>query len=233
MQVKTMTKTEAAELYEHFVSIDAIDHSVYNNLNSDYQEIREELLNIETTAMEEKNLYKRDLTFACYLYDYLNEQSFFNETLANDIGFWIYLCVAVVPDIVFRRFGFSPEHFFEKNGRIYLQSLWLYIHMSYQGNTERTYYMLEHLSTDYILQMAERTGRDGFYVEVYREIMRIISSLPVEVINKQINGANLLRRVMIQNTAKTAVYNLVAENKIHEYVSNLFSLCKVEVKDYE
>ena len=233
MQIKTMTKDEAREIFEYYLSLGDIPQSAYGKLNSDYQRIRNDLLDFEEEALKESSAYKRDLNFGCLLYEYFKKQDFFNDTVANNLGFWIYLCVSVVPDIVFRRHGLVDSYFFEKSGRIYLQALWLYIHMSFQKDIETTKGMLEKLSTDYILQMAERTGRDGFYVDVYREIVRVITLLPTAIVNKKENGANLFRRVMIQNTAKTTVYNLVVEDKIKEYVRSLFKLCKVEVSDYE
>ena len=233
MQIKTMTKDEARDLFEYYVSLGTIPESVFEKLNSDYRKVRNRLLDFEEEADKENTAYKKDLCFACLIYEYFQKEDFFNDTVANNLGFWIYLCMQVAPDIVFRRHGLVDSYFFNKNGRIYLQALWLYIHMSFQTDIETTKTMLEKLSTDYILQMAERTGRDGFYVDVYREIVRVIVSLPSSVANAKVNGANLFRRVMIQNTAKTNVYNLVAENKITEYVQSLFRSCKVEVKDYE
>lgn len=105
--------------------------------------------------------------------------------------------------------------------------------MSYQGNIEKTTKILEPFNTDYIMQLVERTGRNGFYLEITREIMRTLSLLPLKVINKKVNDSNLFRRVLIQNTAKMDNYNLVAENNPRKYVYDLFKSCKVEVEDYE
>ena len=105
--------------------------------------------------------------------------------------------------------------------------------MSYQNSIEETEMVLSKLTTDYIMNLVERTGRSGFYLEVCREIMKTFSILPKSIINKKVNGANLFRRVLIQNTAKADNYNLVIENNAKEYVRSLFKSCKVEVEEYE
>ncbi len=233
MQIRVLSRDEASQKFCYYDSLGSIPESTFETLDPSYIKIRKDLLNFERLAAREDSIYKRDLTFACFLYEYLNKQDYFNDTVANNLGFWYYLCLMVVPDIIKRRHGLVENYYYGKSGRIYLQAMRLYIHMSFQEDMETTRKSLEKLSTDYILQMAERTGRDGFYVEVYREIIRIITILPSQIVNKKINGANLFRRVLIQNTAKTNVYNLLVENKVKEYVKNLFKSCKVEVSDYE
>ena len=104
--------------------------------------------------------------------------------------------------------------------------------MCYQGNYEQTYQCLKNKSTDYILQIVERPGRDGMFLDVSRLIVYYLSKLPDEIVNKKYNNQTLLRRIAIQNTAKNSNYNLIFENKADEYVKGLFSSCGVEVDDY-
>ncbi len=105
--------------------------------------------------------------------------------------------------------------------------------MCYQGSIEKTYDCLKDKSTDYILQIVERPGRDGMFIEVSRLIVHYLSILPEEITSKEYDGQSLLRRVMIQNTARGTNYNMIFDNKADEYVKNIFSSCGVEVSKYE
>lgn len=232
MLVKTLNRDEARELFEQYLALGEIPENAFDRLSVEYLSMRKDLLKIEE-ASRRKDLYESDLLFALKLYDYLNSKSFFNDTVAGNNDFWRYLCVCVVPDLVARRHGLVASYFYEKPGRIYLQAMWWFIHMGYQGTIESTYDALKELNTDYILQLVERQGRDGFYLEVSREIINVISKLPYVVVNRKVNGANLFRRVLIQNTAKQDNYNLAVDGKAKEYVEALFKACKVEVGNYE
>ena len=101
--------------------------------------------------------------------------------------------------------------------------------MSYQGDILLTNKCLETLTTDYIVQLVERPGREGTYIEISREIIRRISQLPKEILNKKIGNANLFRRILIQNTAKINNFNLLLENDSQGYVENLLQACNVKV----
>ena len=125
-----------------------------------------------------------------------------------------------------------PSYFYEKNVRIYLSTLWWYIHLTYQGDTQATYEILKDLNTDYILQLVERPGKNGVYLEITRCIVKFISKLSESDRNKKFNGANLFRRVLIQNTAKVDNYNLLLDGKVEKYVAGLFESCNVTV-EYE
>ena len=69
------------------------------------------------------------------------------------------------------------------------------------------------------------------FIEVSRLIVHYLSILPDEITSKEYDGQSLLRRVMIQNTARGANYNMIFDNKADEYVKNIFSSCGVEVKN--
>lgn len=232
MKIRTISREEAKLILDEYVGLGAIPQDRFLTLDTDYANIRKKLLEIETNSLN-RDFYKRDLHFAMNLYVFLNKMEGFNTTVAGNYGFWRYICLCVVPDIIERRHKFATEYYYQKNTRMYVPAMWWYIHMSYQNDYYITYSALEKLNTDYIMQIVERTGRIGFYLEVTREIMRVITMLPTTVINKKVRDSNLFRRVLIQNTAKINNYNLTVEGKTREYVASLFRACKVEVKDYE
>ena len=226
-----INRQEALDIFTLFEQSNGIPEDYFQNLDTNAQHFRKALLNFWEEAKKEKGEYQRDLSFALNIYDYFKEEV--DSVLLEDSEFWFYICCVVVPDIVYERHGLAKEYFFFKPGRVYLQALWQYIHMTYQGDKETTKKAIQNFNTDYIVQFSERTGREGYYLEVYREIARCLSILPINIVNKTINGANLCRRVMIQNTAYSESFDLVFENEVQEYVKMLFKACGVEVEDYE
>ena len=232
MRIQTLSREEAANFFNAYVNDNRLLETFDDSLTMDYIKLRYDLLKIEKESLCAES-YKTDLSFGLKLYEYLNNCDWFNETLAGNYGFWRYVSLKVVPDIIERRCGYNAPYFYEKTTRMYIPKLWWYIHMSYQGSIEETEKVLSRLNTDYIMLLVERTGRSGFFLEISREIMRQFSILPSDVANKRINGSNLFRRVLIQNTAKMDNYNLVAEGNEKRYVNDLFLSCKVEVNKYE
>ena len=225
MKINFLDKNKARDRYYEFVE----KNKVFIDTNlGDYEAIREEILAFKPNY-DSKDKYDYDLEFACKLYEYFNNKEWFSINLASNYNFWRYICVYVIPDVVFERFGFSIEHYCDKDVRIYIPSLWWYIHMSFCDNIETTKNMLKNLNDDYILQLVERPGRNGLFLDLYRDIMRVLCSLSDSVRNRKLNKANLFRRVLIQNTAQSDSYNLAIENKTYEYVKELFASCGVDL----
>ena len=232
MKIEVLSRDDAATLFNQYVDAGFVPANLDNSLNGDYKKLRNDLLKIESELTQQES-YKKDLSLALKLYEYFNNCEWFSETLAGNYGFWRFISLRVVPDLVYRRCGLNAPYFYEKTTRMYVPKLWWYIHMSYQGSLASTEKVLLSLNTDYIMQLVERTGRCGFFLEISREIMRQFSKIPSSVANKKVNGSNLFRRVLIQNTAKMDNYNLVVENDAQKYVEDLFLSCKVEVNKYE
>lgn len=227
MNLKTLSKDSAKiELYRYFNN--DLSENYFDNLDDDYKVIRSRILNFHNEISEYKD-YEYDLNLAIKIYDYFNSENWFNETIASNYDFWRYICVKVVPDIIYKRHGKVESYYFEKNVRMYIPTLWWYIHMTYQGDINKTYNSLKNFNTDYILQLVERPGRDGTYLLITRTIIMKISQLPKEELNKTIGSANLFRRIMIQHTAKSNNYNLILENEVDKYVDDLITSCKVKV----
>lgn len=225
MKIIELNKEEAKNTFLTFKS--SFDESYFKSLDYEYTQIRNDLINIFYNCKKYSD-YKLDLEFATSIYEYFNSKPWFNENVASNYDFWRYLSIKVVPDIINERHGLVASYFYEKNVRIYLSTMWWYIHMSYQGDIETTKSCLEKLNTDYILQFVERPGREGTYIEITREIINRISKLPKEVLNKKVGNANLFRRILIQNTARIENYNLILENNAKKYVDNLLQSCTNE-----
>ena len=84
--------------------------------------------------------------------------------------------------------------------------------MSWQGDMQTTAKVLEApcFTTDSILNLEERTGRKGTFINVYRYIMYYYSHIPQQVLdeynkNTETQQDDLFRIVMKLNTAKVMV----------------------------
>ena len=220
-------KIYPASLTKIMTAILAIEY--FDDLDVDYKKLRCDLLNIVPKPIE-KN-YEFDLEFGIRIYEYFNnvESLNFNEAVASNYDFWRYICLKVIPDVIEKRHGFVETYYYSKNVRMYIPTLWWYIEIGYQGDIKSTYNCLKSFSTDYIVQFVERPGREGLYIEVIRRIFYYLAKLPKEVINDKKGNQTLIRRLLIQHTAKNANYNLVVEGKIDEYVKELYKSCGVEV----
>ncbi len=87
-----------------------------------------------------------------------------------------------------------------------------YVHLSWQGDMQTTAKVLETpcFTTDSILNLEERTGRKGTFINVYRYIMYYYSHIPQQVLdeynkNTETQQDDLFRIVMKLNTAKVMV----------------------------
>lgn len=216
-------------------------------LNEDYRSLRRELLDAWDFANEEvrrksagkdRVKYLTDLLFAKELYLILQKRGM-DIRFASYDKIWIYLDVKVVPDIVFERFNksdylknkpftLSKDHFYSKSARIYLKTLWWYIYLSMrfdsEGNEdlEKTVYLLKgpNMTTDTIQQMVERTGREGYRVDVHRNLIKYYGDHPKE-------GQDDFRKVTVLNTARTTVIEpSLSEGGDSEYVRKLFEYFK-------
>ncbi|AID02701.1 hypothetical protein BE24_12040 [Staphylococcus xylosus] len=189
---------------------------------NEFEELRQKLLKARDDIFKEYQLdgvekldYKFDLLFGIRLFEILNENiKFYNRDAMND-DLWRYLSIKVIPDIVHSRWGFNEDHYFKTSRRIWLKTIWWYINLSWTGNIERTYRLLENNTTDTILQLVERPGI-GYNVEMYRELMKQYNSYSD-------SSRQLFRRVLKLNTARllTTSPELV-DGGIPQYVEDLF-----------
>lgn len=197
-------------------------------INPKYEliKIREELISARDEIFEQHKLdfenkldYRFDLLFGLKLYSILSKEIGFTNRIATSNDIWRYLSICVVPDIVHSRWQLNEDHFYKVPRRIWLKTLWWYINLSWVGNEQDTYNILQNNTTDTILQLVERPGI-GYYVEMYREMMLQYSQY--EDMNRE-----LFRRVLKLNTARllTTSPELV-DGGIKAYVQDLFDSVK-------
>ena len=207
-----------------------------SNLSADYQMLRTEIVQHYSTAIkvaegDSRKDYITDVLLGIALYGYLSNQDWFNlRTAAND-GFWRYISVAVIPDIVSNRWGRNNDNYFWKqSNRLWPKSIWWYIFLTYNTDLDVTKDMLlgKNFNSDLIQGIVERTGRKGTFVEVYRELIHQYSQLNyydiVKYKKSRINGNDsLFRALMKLNTARSLVTDpYLCTGGVRGYVQSLF-----------
>lgn len=166
-----------------------------------------------------KNAYRIDCDFGLDFYGLMNSRYEMTPRTAADDDIWRYISLCVVPDLVTRRYGIdSPDRYYKKGNRIWLKACWWYIHLSWQGSREATLAAIKENSTDTILQLVDRSGKDGYRVDLYREIIGQYSRLKTSDRNM-----DNFRKVMVLNTAKVRVIEpALTDGGEKAYIGKLF-----------
>ena len=170
--------------------------------DSRYDELRQKILSVYRNAMD-KSDYELDLAVGICIYRELNLESGFTEQVACDDEVWIYLTCMVFPDITYLRYPnpkqgdihIAKKRFFSHTRRIWLKSLWWYIHLSWQGSEEDTLKALKEGSVDNINKLYEQPGR-GFRKDLTREFMlrysQVESNKKTSILFEKIQKQNLV-----------------------------------------
>ncbi len=219
MIIEKLSRKEAIEAMRWW-----IDNSfALPTLGKEYADIRNDLLALYTQSKkeaEDAQGYKMDVCFGAALYLYLKQKPWFTDRLASDDGFWRFLSLRAIPDLVGERWGnTNADHYYTKPNRIWLKTLWWYYYLSFNKNVETTKEMLlsDSFSTDTILNLVERTGRWGTNILVYRSIMGKYAAL-------ENASSKVFRGVMKLNTAKAVVIEPVfSVGGVSGYVDSLFN----------
>lgn len=243
MKFKTLDRSKAKDAMEEWRNL----FRLYNgeklpDVNEDYLIIRKKLTQFFNEAEVElvgskKEKYNFDVSMGVKLYEYLNSLDGFNIRVASNDEFWYYLSLKVAPDLVTKRYNeHSDEHFYKKNVRVWFSTLWWYIHLSWQGDLESTKKLLleDRFNTDTILNLAERPGRNGTYIDIDREIMKTYGTLndvQFEKARSRVGGVNnVFRLLMHLHTAKSIVLEpLLYDGGINGYVTSLFKDAQIEM----
>lgn len=234
MIFKTLNKNEAKDEMQIWIN----KAPILPDLDDEYLFLREKLdeidLNITETLkkkLSSKKKYYYDILFGIELYMCLNKIEGFNLRIAADDGFWRYLSIEVIPHIVAKRWGKdSQDHYWSRSSRIWTKLIWWYIHLSWQGDKKSTLKLIKTacFDTDTILNLVERPGRQGAYINVYRRLMNQFASLYMKSKEKEskLNKNNytlIFRNIMKLHTAKCLVFEpSLYKNAEKGYVASLF-----------
>ena len=132
-----------------------------------------------------RDKYATDVEVGLELYGFTGKLSNFGVTKANNNDFWRFLTIKVFPDITYARYPVAEDdgvggrinhkRFYEGTRRIWLKTLWWYVHLSWQGSEGATRRVLETGGANCISKLIETPGR-GYRVEAYRAMMREYAS---------------------------------------------------------
>lgn len=210
IQYKKYTKAQGREFIE---DKDKLSQPAFEDLLSQWSHYNVEGFDDSYIVLRTKviDTYKRykdisdyevDLRIGLCLYEELNTKTGFTNVLANDDDIWRYISCIVFPDITNLRYPpsktdineghrLNTKRFYLHTRRIWLKTLWWYIHLSWQGSPAATYKVLKHFGTDTISDLFERPGK-GYRLALYRELMKDYSQI------NSINAENF-NRIQKQN----------------------------------
>lgn len=174
------------DLVNHWKVYDVAEESY----DTSYKQFRSELIDCFKSALAEsggKMSYTLDLKMGIRLYELLSPQSGFTNVKANDDDIWRYISVCVMPDITYLRYPkpeqgsirINQKRFYSHTRRIWLKTLWWYVHLGWQGNSKDTYEVLKNNGTNIISHFIERPGK-GYRLNLFRSMMHEYSTLPVQ-----------------------------------------------------
>ena len=228
MNIQTLSRAQSKNEYQHILEdcdFSSIEWSI--QLNSDYLDIRNYLVEKyhELKHAGYKD-YKLDYRFSLLLYDYFHQKEWMTDRIAADYEFWSYIALIVIPDLVFDRFGAEDDrHYYAKGLRIWPYTLYWYVHLSWQGNIEYTDKILSspRCCSDTILNLVERPGRNGTYVNLYRSLMfHFVNCSPT----KSVDNIKLFRSIMKLALAKPQVIDPdLCTGGVSKYAKDIVQEC--------
>jgi len=103
-----------------------------------------------------------DMKVGLVLYRVLADAGLDIRTAADD-GWWRFLSIRVLPDLVKSRWDSTPpERFWKGRSRIWLRAMWWTVHLTWQGSEESTRKVLESVTTDTIVRFQGRFDTANF-----------------------------------------------------------------------
>jgi len=157
-----------------------------------------------------------DMKVGLALYQVLGEAGMDLRTAADD-GWWRFLSLRVLPDLVKSRWYSTPSvRIWKGRSRIWLRALWWTVHLTWQGSQAETRNVLENVTTDTVVQLVERPGKGGFRINLTRLIFKMR--------RQRKPTQNQFRAIMKLNTAQILLKEPVfCEGGLSGYVDALFT----------
>lgn len=133
-------------------------------------------------SLPTRKMYPIDVEVGLDVYDYLSQNGF-TAVEASDDDIWRFISIKVFPDLTYLRYP-DPEketreqggrinrkRFFSHTRRIWIKTLWWYVHLSWQGSVNATRAVLAGNGANIISHFIETPGK-GYRVDLYRTLMR-------------------------------------------------------------
>lgn len=157
-----------------------------------------------------------DIKVGLALYRVLADAGMDIRTAADD-GWWRFLSLRVLPDLVRSRWDSAPPvRYWKGRSRIWLRAIWWTVHLTWQGSEENTRKVLENVTTDTVVQLVERPGKGGFRIDLTRLIFKMRRS--------RNPSQDQFRAIMKLNTAQIVLKEpMFCEGGLLGYVDALFA----------
>lgn len=208
------------------------DLNLRTELKKISNKIKVEKFNWKGGAISKKLVrsYSYDLEFGLSLYELFKYDEKYLITLkeAANPEFWSYLSIIVIPDLVSERWDLTNyARFYQQASRIWLYTLWWYIHLSWQGDIDSTREILQNNSTDTIMNLVERVGRKGYNLEYSRLMMKEHSLIKHETLPK--DDRLIFRTLMIShNLLSQTIEPSLYKNGVEDYVTKVFNMSGIQ-----
>lgn len=234
MNYKKLTKAQAKAFSD---DIDILPEAAFRDLeakwqsfsvddfDSSYSDLRSKVISVYQES-KPKGGYIVDISIGLCLYKELCPSNGFTNVVANDDDVWRYISCKVFPDITHMRYPpsnkdsdeghrINSKRFYAHTRRIWLKTLWWYIHLSWQGSADATYKVLKDLGTDTISDFIERPGK-GYRLTLFRELIKAYACVDKK-------SSDLFNKIQKQNLVNcTTVEPALTRNGESGYVSQLF-----------
>ncbi|WP_054545163.1 hypothetical protein [Aeromonas dhakensis] len=202
-----------------------------NTSNPEMKELRRQLITDlppynSTARRNASGTGAYDMKVGLVLYRVLADAGLDIRTAADD-GWWRFLSIRLLPDLVKNRWDSTPpERFWKGRSRIWLRAMWWTVHLTWQGSEESTRKVLESVTTDTIVQLVERPGKGGFRIDLTRLIF--------ERRRLYKPSQDQFRAIMKLNTAQIVLKEPVfCEGGLSGYVDALFTDAGCELASLE
>lgn len=205
----------------HFDEMVKNDVFLHDASNPEMEELRRQLIAILPPYDSTARRYASgpgayDMKVGLVLYRVLADAGVNIRTAADD-GWWRFLSIRVLPDLVKSRWDSAPpERFWKGRSRIWLRAMWWTVHLTWQGSEESTRKVLESVTTDTVVQLVERPGKGGFRIDLTRLIF--------ETRGLYKPSQDQFRAIMKLNTAQIVLKEpIFCEGGLRGYVGTLFT----------
>lgn len=234
----TISLDKAREIVNNYDALSPEDFksnisNQWEQLTIDEDGLSEYDLSIRTTLLSvykahcgkgKAELYALDLDMGLTIYEILNPDctEFTISDACND-DIWRYITMRIIPDLTYLRYpaksekgskNINKKRFYSDKRRIWIKSLWWYIHLSWQGDRETTYAVLKDNGVDNINKLIETPGK-GYRLSLYRTLMKEYSDRPHN--SKYFAGVTKLN-----NVKNKTIEPVLFEKGESNYVKQLF-----------
>lgn len=253
MEWVELNQVDSRERYESLIENDFSDAYIISTLSSQVEKkLRYKLTDAYDDVVFQindginrgklnyaKKKYYIDCYFGIELFKILHSFKFKLHDASN-VNVWRYISLYIIPDLVYDRHGNKDKYFYSVANRIWLRTIWWYCMLSMQTKIkdmkkvydfEKTLNIIIEFNTDYILNIVDRAGSDGFRIELVKEIITQFYERRDSIkryFNNDSSKADreFPRRIMLLNVARLEVYEPTTyEGGIKGYVNDLFDFC--------